>query len=76
MVHLYWLRLRIYNDANNNVVIKTMWWQNGTTMPTIWNLETTDSSASKITTGGNVGLASWKENTLYFDEFQVYQYNP
>jgi hypothetical protein len=72
-----WLRLQVYNDDDNNVVLKSMWWPVGAAMPMsgsepAWEIQYIDTDAQKITTGGNVGLAGWKVNTLWFDNFQVY----
>ncbi len=73
-----WLRLQVYNDsATGNVVIRSKWWPEGQLMPTAWEMTYTDTdTTNNITTGGNVGLAGWKTNTLYFDNFQAYDYVP
>jgi hypothetical protein len=71
----YWLRLQIHNDDSPKVVIKSMWWPVGDPMPATWQIDYTDLSGG-ILTGGNVGLAGWKDATFYFDNFQVYAYTP
>jgi hypothetical protein len=72
----YWLQFQVNDNLDGSVNLKGKWWEVGTVMPTAWNLEYTDTSATKITASGNVGLAGWTTVTSYFDNFQVYSYTP
>ncbi len=69
----YWIMFKLNNDANNNIVLQARWWRVGTVMPNnTWNMEITDAHEDRITTGGHVGVGSWINTTIYFDNFQVY----
>lgn len=50
---LYWVRFRANGDN-----IKAKFWADGSSEPSSWTLEVTDSSESKISTGGRVQIGT------------------
>lgn len=66
----YWLRLRVENDANDDNTVKGKYWERGSSEPSSWNFDVTDTS-SGVPDEGWVGVGGFVETQQLWDYFAV-----
>jgi hypothetical protein len=66
----YWIRFRV-NGTGATVTLQAKIWADGGSEPGSWNLNTTDTSADRVTAAGWCGLFSFSDSTKVWRDLAV-----